>query len=123
MGDGVRSRIELSGSVGGLATELTQGQAESALWQQNVTAETSPEDRADRNQVRLRAEFWSERFLTQRRQGNAKKGKYTERLYWLRRKNKPLKGEPHRCCRRETEPAGFREEQSARRLRKPEGAA
>lgn len=61
VGDGARSRIELSGSVGGSATDLTQGQAESAIWQQNVTAETSPEDRPDRNQVRLRAEFWSER--------------------------------------------------------------
>jgi hypothetical protein len=39
------------------------------------------------------------------------------------REGKPLKGEPHECRRCETEPAGFRGEQSVKRLRKPEGAA
>jgi hypothetical protein len=36
---------------------------------------------------------------------------------------KPLKGKPHRRHRRETKPEGCRAEQSARRLRKPVGAA
>lgn len=36
---------------------------------------------------------------------------------------KPLKEKPHRRHRRETKSDGCREEQSARRLRKPEGAA
>jgi uncharacterized membrane protein len=34
-----------------------------------------------------------------------------------------LKGEPHERHRRETKPDGFREEQSVKGLRKPEGVA
>jgi hypothetical protein len=36
---------------------------------------------------------------------------------------KPLKGKPQRRYRHETRPEGFREEQSVKRLRKPEGVA
>ena len=54
---------------------------------------------------------------------NARRGRKTERSFRLRGRNEPLKGEAHGRYRRETEPEGFREEQSARRLRKPEGAA
>jgi hypothetical protein len=46
-----------------------------------------------------------------------------ERSCRLRGRNEPLKGEAHGRYRRETKPEGLREEQSARRLRKPEGAA
>jgi len=55
--------------------------------------------------------------------GNVKRGRLAERSHRLRGRNEPLKGETHGRYRRETEPGGFREEQGARRLRKPEGAA
>jgi hypothetical protein len=55
--------------------------------------------------------------------GNVRKGRMAERPCRLRGRNEPLKGETHGRYRRETKPEGFREEQGARRLRKPEGAA
>lgn len=54
---------------------------------------------------------------------NVKRGRMAERSFRLRGRNEPLKGETHGRYRRETKPEGFREEQGARRLRKPEGAA
>ena len=54
---------------------------------------------------------------------NARRGRKAERSFRLRGRNEPLKGEAHGRYRRETKPEGFREEQGARRLRKPEGAA
>jgi hypothetical protein len=54
---------------------------------------------------------------------NVKRGRRTERIRRLRGRNKPLKGEAQGRYRRETEPERFREERSAKRLKKPEGAA
>jgi hypothetical protein len=55
--------------------------------------------------------------------GNVRRGRGSERSPRLRGRNEPLKGETQGRYRRETKPEGFREEQGARRLRKPEGAA
>jgi hypothetical protein len=54
---------------------------------------------------------------------NVMRDRRAERLDRLRRRSKPLEGQPQGRYRRETKPERFREEQGARRLRKPEGAA
>jgi hypothetical protein len=54
---------------------------------------------------------------------NARRGRRTERIRRLRGRNKPLKGKTQGRYRREIEPERFREERSAKRLKKPEGAA
>jgi len=53
----------------------------------------------------------------------ATRGRRAERRRRPHRRRKPLKGEPHGRHRHETGSEGFREERSARRLRKPEGVA
>jgi hypothetical protein len=54
---------------------------------------------------------------------NVRRGRMAERSCRLRERNEPLKGEAQGRYRREIKPEGLREEQGARRLRKPEGAA
>jgi hypothetical protein len=52
----------------------------------------------------------SERISSKQATGNVKRGRQAERCCRLRRRNEPLKGEPHRRYRHETRPEGFREE-------------
>jgi hypothetical protein len=57
------------------------------------------------------------------RRMNVMRGRCSERMHRQHGRNKPLKGKPHGCHRHETRPERFREEESAKRLRKPAGAA
>jgi hypothetical protein len=57
------------------------------------------------------------------RAGDVRRGRSIERSGRPRGRRKPLKGEPQGRYRRETEPGGPREEQNAKRRKKPGGVA